>query len=530
MNESIKTVYLHIGYHKTATSSIQQTLFNNRQLLNEYGFFYPNTWPRNHGMNLTSIFYDKPERYDLNIIRNKNKQESLKFNNKQIRILEDEINNTSSEKVIISGEDISVMDEESVKKLLSFFRKITPNAEIKIVVCTREYVSFVTSAIQQFEKAGHSFESMISGIAENVVHRSRIEKFINNVGIENIIIYRFEDALQYKKGPVECFLNKIGIDNDLINKMDIVKLNESLSNKSIDLLMYINKRSTLVENYKINRGRKNGDTKILNSISGDKFSLSLNRQKEILKNSEEDVQWLKLRTGVDYTNYEVKFKKVSKIIFDEVYENELKSISSKLSPTILKLTYDYFNDKLKDETNDISRLTFENLLKFYDNIYGSSLKNSTLETFISKIEYEKEKIEINKQNINQCITKINNNKFVEADYYRELALFCEVHDKIETAKYFMDIAKELRPYGKCINSKCKEYEKKIKDGEKIYNNLTIAQIESVLNRELKKIPDYMGVNEIISSIVDKKEKEYLKFIKENNFFEILKKVLGKNKV
>ena len=39
----MKKLYIHIGLPKTATSSIQNFLFENRQLLNQHGYHYVNT-------------------------------------------------------------------------------------------------------------------------------------------------------------------------------------------------------------------------------------------------------------------------------------------------------------------------------------------------------------------------------------------------------------------------------------------------------------------------------------------------------
>ena len=40
-NNSIKTINVHIGLHKTGTSSIQYTLYTQREILEEKGYLYP---------------------------------------------------------------------------------------------------------------------------------------------------------------------------------------------------------------------------------------------------------------------------------------------------------------------------------------------------------------------------------------------------------------------------------------------------------------------------------------------------------
>lgn len=46
---------LHIGWHKTGTTSIQQNAFKNRDKLEKLGIHYP-SWHQNHGAALVSAF------------------------------------------------------------------------------------------------------------------------------------------------------------------------------------------------------------------------------------------------------------------------------------------------------------------------------------------------------------------------------------------------------------------------------------------------------------------------------------------
>jgi len=53
----MKTVYLHIGLHKTGTSTIQFFLANNREKLAELGYLYPFKQVAHH--NLAYLIGDK---------------------------------------------------------------------------------------------------------------------------------------------------------------------------------------------------------------------------------------------------------------------------------------------------------------------------------------------------------------------------------------------------------------------------------------------------------------------------------------
>lgn len=63
---------------------------------------------------------------------------------------------------------------------------------------------------------------------------------------------------------------------------------------------------------------------------------------------------------------------------------------------------------------------------------------------------------------NRIRTYINMNfNILEADIYREIALFCEMQDNYQLAYKYMSIAKELRPTGPYICSKVEEYKLKV---------------------------------------------------------------------
>ena len=55
-----KRLILHIGTHKTGSTSIQKTLDLNRKLLASNGFFFPAVQPSNHSVSFYPIFMNDP--------------------------------------------------------------------------------------------------------------------------------------------------------------------------------------------------------------------------------------------------------------------------------------------------------------------------------------------------------------------------------------------------------------------------------------------------------------------------------------
>lgn len=161
-----KSCYLHVGLHKTASSSFQSTCANcanNIGILQEAGIAYPifscaaanKPNIQNHSVPIHSLFHKKQNIIEwigygaFQVISKR----SITLMKASCRIL------TSSDDLIISGEDVSNMSKES---LFNFINKIKSyNYEIKAIALIRSPYSFACSAMQQRIKGGNYFE-MIS--------------------------------------------------------------------------------------------------------------------------------------------------------------------------------------------------------------------------------------------------------------------------------------------------------------------------------------------------------------------------------
>lgn len=66
MVSRFEVAYIHIGLHKTGTSTIQKFLFDHRSSLAECGYLYPSI-NKNHGGDLYSLFSSSPEEFVTNV-------------------------------------------------------------------------------------------------------------------------------------------------------------------------------------------------------------------------------------------------------------------------------------------------------------------------------------------------------------------------------------------------------------------------------------------------------------------------------
>jgi len=138
-----RTVYVHIGMHKTGSSSIQKTLHNS---LEDPNYVYVDLGGENHSGKIQSLFSTDPFTnhnhrkcgWDLSKIN--------KFNKDTRSNLIKQLSNSTSN-MIISGEGITAIDKPGLLSFKYFLRNYFRN--IVIVAYIRPPISYMESAFQE---------------------------------------------------------------------------------------------------------------------------------------------------------------------------------------------------------------------------------------------------------------------------------------------------------------------------------------------------------------------------------------------
>lgn len=224
----MKELILHIGLHKTASSSIQETLANNVSLLNQNGLNFPifrgpeNQSLCNHSVPIQNIFRSDPQSYNMNIVNNWHTNDTHEFYKRQLISFMQKPNT-----LLLSGEDISSLTLQEFKALKRFF----DGYRIRVIAFIRDSYSYHCSATQQRVKGG--FECFDDPKVEKKSKRiSDLKKVFPDTEF-----YSFKEACHFKGGPVRFFLELINCN---IKNIDLVKTNEGVSFHSVRLLNYIN--------------------------------------------------------------------------------------------------------------------------------------------------------------------------------------------------------------------------------------------------------------------------------------------------
>ncbi|HCM0843417.1 TPA: hypothetical protein N2782_001398 [Vibrio parahaemolyticus] len=262
----MKKLILHVGMHKTASTAIQETLYKFSVRLEEQGWHYPCfTWEdrliSNHSIPIYSLFTEQPDLYSINIDWQCPAEEVNTHYKAQLdRALE-------FPNVILSGEDISTLSVDALKKLKSYLE--CKGFEIEVLGLVREPYEFWNSATQERIKNG-SKASSISFMGVSVYLSNLLQVF------SNVRFFDFKDACAHSNGPVGFFLDACGIDVE----MEPVRSNDGMCAKAISLLEHFNQRYPKFVGAQLNPERPQYVFNWLSWIHGKPFKLDAERVKQ----------------------------------------------------------------------------------------------------------------------------------------------------------------------------------------------------------------------------------------------------------
>lgn len=208
----MKEVILHIGLHKTGSTSIQKALKGyNKDGVKTIGFE-----EENHSAPMYTIFSEN--RYEYHIWKRaaQNKNQINEHRQTYLKILTNHVCDKSKEKLIISGEDMSILSAEEKHKLIKFFIKF--DISVKVIAYVRSPLDWATSVYQQIAQGGELREK----IATN--YEYALKPFLELLGKDNIHVFSFNDVQKNYHSIVNHFSNVLKIKLPDVNRQ-----NESLT-------------------------------------------------------------------------------------------------------------------------------------------------------------------------------------------------------------------------------------------------------------------------------------------------------------
>ncbi len=307
----MKQIYLHIGLHKTASTSFQETCAANHSKLEAQNIHFPvfsclgtsHQDIHNHSIPLFSLFTDSFQSYAINIYWGVDDIEAVKNNYR--KQMEEALE--SQHDLLLSGEDIGLLNAIELSSLLKWLgesgRHIIPFA------CVRSPYAFHCSQVQQQVK---------DGVAMNYVglcpQRERL-KNLKNVFGDSLHFIPFAQACRHPQGPVGYLLAFCGVNPISI---EFKRIGDGLCDDIVRLQNLLNQRQP-----RIKSGRLNPRYIRMKPSQGNRFSLRSEELKEIEENLDLENEALKDLLGEGFGDLE---RETNDACFSQAYPLSVYSL------------------------------------------------------------------------------------------------------------------------------------------------------------------------------------------------------------
>ena len=349
----MKTIYLHLGFHKTASTSFQESCLKNYDLLESHGIHYPSYIIKennrakpnsNHGFLMELALSGQTNSRSSSRKLARKKIHSSKASTDLVNSLSEKLEEITANclpSTIISGEHISQWGVDQLIRLREYFD--TKNCIIKPFALVRSPFEFAASGIQERIKGGtYSPYITINNKCvnlEDISHHKVPLKHKHiiklNKAFEGQLNYApFRKACQHRYGPVGFILEEfIDINNSLFDQFEFITVNESRSNLWVRIQNEINK---VYPKYKV----RNGNVRLnplevklplLTKIERrqEKFRLSEEEYMLMEKHITNSENVIKQVLGSEYINPRKEFSLPQNILMEDIvqYLTNVKKIS-----------------------------------------------------------------------------------------------------------------------------------------------------------------------------------------------------------
>jgi len=367
-------IIIHAGMPKTATTSIQRSLFDNYAVLLEEGILYPKTHNHmdyeddtiiNHCEYIENVINPVPSYFRA--ARKYTKEDSKKLVANTTDKIAQLIKPHSVNTVILSSEFLYLKQAKDIKKLKKYLEKsLDCPISFDVIIYLRSILAWMDSATQQLIKAASVIDvGMVKAVnGKSSLYRKPLKKFEKLFGKSNVRVHEFDNIVRNKKDIVESFYEDLEdlTGQQISNNIAKVKVeNERVSVEAVSLINFINRSFPLYVGTEFNwaGGRRLSDIAAFSQYGNTRFLLSETKRQEILQSHAKDLKWLKEKYGVENTesvgNTE-QYVDPDTISLTEENIKQLSDIAQTLTPELKKMLLAYLEFMLqKPHEADITR-------------------------------------------------------------------------------------------------------------------------------------------------------------------------------
>lgn len=284
----MKKIIIHIGVHKTGSSSIQKTLDG----FDDGKTRYARLGDLNHSIPLYSIFssnrFERRHFLRQGLSEKEMAETVAAFDTRLSRELTQD-----RETLILSAEDLSILKNENDVRSLK--QRLSPHTDrIEVLAYMRDPVGFASSSFQQKVRVGYSQLAI-----PHVTYKDRFQPYLSVFGLDALQFVKFDPAQFPDNSVTQDFLARIGIAREAVAEQ---QANASMSAAATRLLFLFNREGPLAQgNPMVFEARKQFTIDIRRATPGEGFKIPV----ELITSEPgftEDQIWLEQATGITFHN------------------------------------------------------------------------------------------------------------------------------------------------------------------------------------------------------------------------------------
>ena len=226
---SVSELIIHVGMHKTGTTSIQRSLKGYDDGQTRYLDLGPMA---NHSIPVFSLYTEDLSGYQSLQSQGLSAKQTKRAVNTWKRKLHSEFQNHNRATYIMSGEDIGFISYEGKARLITDMRCRV--SDIRVVMYARRPLDFVVSAIQERIKNGHC-DAITSPV--RVGYARYGSAFQALLGKHKVAIFEFEKARESQNGVLGHFSELLQLQPPSFISEQNARLNEPI----VKLLLLLNR-------------------------------------------------------------------------------------------------------------------------------------------------------------------------------------------------------------------------------------------------------------------------------------------------
>jgi hypothetical protein len=319
----MRTIYLHFGFHKTGTSSIQLSLHRSRDRLRECGLSYPGCKVNHAELHL--LFSGRPETHPDNLKRGVATVEDAARANREYReALAKELRSDSNSKMILSAEGLGLLTLDELRSLRAFLSEFAD--EIHAVCLVRSPVKFAMSYAQELVAGGRTLEE-VTQHPTLPCYRQKLEGIAAVFGLERLTVRNYDAICKGTEPLIREFIRMVGEDPARYDFLSDERANTCLSLEAVLILDRLNKALPLFKDDKRNEARATLPRAWLQRIGSRRFTMPRSWQHRIHERCESDTQWLGEIFNVRFADEDIYVAHhSSSVIFDGSLADDVGSV------------------------------------------------------------------------------------------------------------------------------------------------------------------------------------------------------------